>query len=351
MTYPPEIAPEIAKRLGKKLLAVHMEFSGTVHNRIERNGVVVQEQRNLYDENDLVAYMLEEYQNLSRYIAEGSHAFCKGKTIEETMYEHALPRHRMHVIVSLGLNKAFADGDFSHLYRFLAFFIRCCYGCAIHAELIRGEGYSKNTGIDHGTYEELVAACFALMRPDWAKRFFPVELGLVKKSHNTTNRIGSLVAALLHDNAAWKEKAYADGKKFLEGKRAIAERALVSYLCALYDADTETMSDNLETLMRNYRKASWLMMVGGECAPVQLFGYYLMGAFYLDKHDFAKVRRPAGTTWWDDYIDLCLQNPLPAALSEPAIIFPEPLDCFNTAVRWIEQGPPPGTVQLSMDIK
>lgn len=272
--------------------------------------------------------------------------FCKGKTIEETMYRYALTRGNSHVFVSLGLQKTFACGDFSRLYRYLALYVRSYYGCALHAGLLQGDGYAAGTGIDHGTYGDIVPVCFALMRPDWAKCFFPKELGPVKKSHPLDNHAGSLIIGLLHDEAVWKEQAYTKGRKFLEGKRGVAERALVSYLCNLYDGNTDGMSDDLATLMRSYRKATWLMMGSCEEAVVSLFGYYLMGKLYLDESEFAKVRRPSGPGWWDEYVDLCMQDPIPAAWSEPAFTFPEPLGFLNTAVRWIEQGPPPGTVRI-----
>lgn len=351
MPSPLDVKHDIAKQLGKKALAEHLLYSGQVVNRIERGGVVVQEQRRILDENDLVSYLLEQYAAFSQLIAEDADGFCKGKAIHETMYEHALSRHLMYGLIELGKIKAFADGDFRHLYRFIAFFVRYYYGCEIHAELLRKDGYAKGTGIDHGAYNDVVAACFALMRPDWAKCFFPKELGLVKKSHPTINRVAGLIVGLLHDNAAWKEKAYKDAQTFLEGKRAVSDRALVSYLRDLYDGDTGGMSENLEILMANYHKASWLKLPGGESAAISLFGYYLMGKIYLSEQDFAKLRRPAGPGWWDQYIDICLQKPIPAALSEPVVIFPEPLGFLNTAMRWIEQGPPAGAIRLSMDIK
>jgi hypothetical protein len=75
-----------------------------------------------------------------------------------------------------------------------------------------------------------------------------------------------------------------------------------------------------------------------------------MGKLYLSARDFAGLRRPCGTGWRDEYVELCLQDSPHAELCEPPFVFPEPLELFNEALRWIEQGPPPGTIRLALDV-
>ncbi|SHN52212.1 hypothetical protein [Desulfovibrio litoralis] len=339
---------EYMKRFGKKYADIFKNFCGQVLNRIERDGVVIQEQKRVLDEADLIAYLLDEYNQWTQDLQAERYKKCKGRTVEDVMLSHALG-YTNHVFITLGEIKAFTSGDFNQIYRFLGLFTRYYYASNIHNELIHGGGYASGSGIDHGGYGDAVSACFALMRPDWAKCFYPKELGLIKKCHRDTNRIESLVAGILHDNDEWKEKAYKDAQIFLKGKRSVSVHAAISYLCNLYDADTSGMSSNLAVLMKNYHKTPWLTLPGGYSNVISLYGYYLMGKTYLSESDFAKVERPAGSGWWNEYIDVCLQNP-PTALDELPIIFPEPLGFLNEAMRWIEQGPPLGTVRLAMDI-
>lgn len=345
MTDPSEFQLDVSGRLGKKLFTGYMKYCGTVQAYIEG----VQERRTVRSVEELQAWLAEEYVLQLEHIKDGSYAYCRDKSIEEVFLEYALPRWKTHVIYDIGTLKAFETGDFSYLYRALELYVRYYYAGDIYLELCRNKGFAAGTGTDHGTYQDAVMACFALLRPDYAKRFYPKELGLVRRSHPTLNRLGSLVMGLLHDHEAWKEKALKDARKFLQGKRQISERAVISYMANLYDGNAEGMSADLQTLMDNYRRAGWLVL--GEACTISLFGYYLMGKLYLDATTFKRVKRSQGPGWWDEYVDLVLAEPVSPKLKERFMLFTGPLNFLNKAVEAIDLEPPPGSVQISIDIK
>lgn len=349
MSAMPEFKIDIARNLGPAIYKDFLGYIGEVQRQVEREGRVVQERRTAFTPAELTDFLLDEYALHAQNVTAGQLPYCKGKSIEEVFLKYGLPRYNAHVIYSVGIIQALADGDFRHLYRALLLYVRYYYASDIYPELMRNRGFAYGTGIDHSAYQHAVMVCFAIMRPDYAKRFYPKDLGLIKRSHATLKRLGSLIIALLHDDGQWKAQALKDARKYLEGKRQISERAVISYMINLYEGNAAGMSDDLQTLMDNYRKAGWL--IEGEGCRISLYGYYLMAKWYLPPEVFKQVRRPNGPGWWDAYIDLCLQNPLPSELDEPYIIFPKPLAFLNKAIGAIDLDPPPGSVVLSLDIK
>jgi hypothetical protein len=346
----PVFKAEIAERLGKRLLRSYYGYCGRVEEHIERNGTVIQEERRVFTPGEWMAYLLDRRELFIRLREEG-HSAYKDQPLEEVMLEYLCPRYDLPQVMMLGEILTFTTGDFSHLYRFLALCARLEYACDIHMELLRGRGYCKGSGTDHSTYRGGVSACFALLRPDWAKCFFPKALGPVRECHPFSKILGNLVIGLLHDEIAWKKEAFAAARRFLEGKRQISERAAVSCLCNLYEGDVQGMSEDLATLMANYRKTPWLMVPGGEVNAVSLHGLYMMGKLYLEPAAFARLKRPDGPGWWDAFCEVSLDDVRRPELCEPPFSFPEPLSCFNEAIRWIEQGPPPDAIRLDKNIR
>ncbi len=338
---------DVAGRLGKRVFKDFMKYCGEVRRHKPLAG---EEQKVLRSIGELTTYLLDQYATYRQWVAEERYVFCKGRTAEELLLERVL-QYRWHVLTDLGLLQAFATGDFSHLYRGLMLCVRYYYASEIYLELLRGRGYSTDSGVDHGAYEELVLACFALKRPDWARRFFPKELGLVRRAHSTTKHLSNLIIGLLHEQEEWREKAAAAARAYLRGKRQVAERAAISCLLHIYEDDADGMSEDLQILMDTYRRATWLMgAAGGTANTVSLYSLYLMGGYYLSENAFLRVRRPSGPGWWNEYVDLCLWEPLPAGLDKPFVVFPEPLGFFNEALSSIDKEPPPGSVRLALDI-
>lgn len=290
MSHLPEWKVDVAGRLGKRLLNDFMKYCGKVHN-YEKEPIVVQ------NTGDLIAYFLERYEQSRQWVA-GKRAFCKNRTAEEILLATTL-QYQTSILTNLGLLQSFKTGDFSCMYRGLMLCVRYCYASQIYLELLHGRGYSPGSGIDHGAYEELVLGCFALMRPDLAKRFFPKELGLITRSHRTTNHVSSLIAGLLHDHREWKEKSVRNARAYLGGKRQVAERAAISCLLHIHEDDADGVSEDLQILLDNFRKATWLMgPTGGPVNTVSLYGLYLMGKYYMSGDAFLRVRRPSGPGWW-----------------------------------------------------
>ena len=343
-----EFKVNVAGNLGKKYYKEYMTHAFLLQSRIERNGQVIQEERAGYTPQDLMNYWVEKFYENAVWLRERPDNFNGGLNAEDLFIQHVISRIHVGRVYVNGTLNSFLTGDFSYLYRSLMMYVRCYYASDIYYETQRGKGFASGTGTDHGTYFDAVIACFALKRPDYARRFFPRELGLVTRSHVTLNRVGSLIVGLLYDDDAWKEKALQDARKYLQGKRQISESAVVSYLVGLYEGNTASMSENLQLLMDNYRKATWLVM--GDACRLSLYGFYLMAKLFLPENLFQQVQRPKGPGWWDEYVDLCLQNPLPASIDAPYITFPEPLDFMQEFLEAIDKGLEPESIILSLDI-
>lgn len=345
----PQFILDVKENPGKRVYKNFLDYTAVPEAGIARGGEIIHEKRQAHCVQDFIDYLYEKYDHFAEKIKEDRLEYCKNKNLEELFLERALPRWYSHVIYDLGMVQTFATGDFRELYKALDLYVRYYYASEIYLELTRGEGFASGCGTDHGTYQNVVTACFALMRPDYARRFYPEKLGLIRRSHIFVNRLGSLTMALLYDNDEWKEKALKDAHKYLQAKRSTSERAVVSYMINLYEENADGMSENLQELMDNYRKAGWLMI--GEGCRLALYGYYLMAKFYLPENVFMRVKRPQGPGWWDEYIDMCLHGALPDMLDKPFIKFPGRLGFINEALRAIDKEPPEGSVIVAVDIK
>jgi hypothetical protein len=284
---------------------------------------------------EVIAYLVRHYEWACRVTGENRFA---GRSTEDIFFRCL--GYRI-LFKPLGLILALRDGDFGHLYRATQAEARLEYA-KLYWELRNGEGFGSRSGVGHATYSIYVTYCLACKRPDLARRFYPRELGLVS-GKIPLSRLDNLIIGMMHDNGQWKKNALQDAKRWINGKRGVSQEAAVQYMIHLYENSAKGMSEMLALLMKLFHRTPWLI---GEESADALHAFYLTAKLYCDYEAFRQIKRPSGPGWWDEYVDLCLCDPMPADLDEPFIIFPEPIAFLNEALRFIEQPYPAAAFPL-----
>lgn len=172
-------------------------------------------------------------------------------------------------------------------------YVRCYYGSDIYYETQR-KGFASGTGTDQGHRISMaVIACFALAnRPDYARRFFPRELGLVTRSHVTLNRVGSLIVGLLYDDDVWRKKCCRMLASICRKTPDKRECCCKLFGRTVWMATPPVWVKTCNWLADNYRKATWLVM--GDACRLSLYGFYLMAKLFLPENLFSRYSVPRG---------------------------------------------------------
>lgn len=201
---------------------------------------------------------------------------------------------------TLGLYEAFEKQEMSHLLNVL-------YQTSRHSAINLGGGAS---GYDHCINFFGVINAFAANDTTLVNALLPKGLGESKNGHKFMVLGTNLMFSIWHKDVALLEKTKLVAVRYLSGKRTLLEKAILDYLIALAEIDTDAISVNLKNVCLATRKNQ------GESKLSKLFcrnahGLYHFAHFVLPDEIFKKIELPNDEGFIEEYAQWNMENDFP----------------------------------------
>lgn len=167
-----------------------------------------------------------------------------------------------------------------------------------------------NGGYDHsGRFWELLDA-MACMEDTVISRILPEESELASNGYPMyVHGTNLLLCLMYHDGQNQRydqEKVIAGAEKFVNAKKPLWEKSVISFLLCLTEKNTEGMSKELQTVCESYGRQAIAKYKKLQC--LNAYGLVVLAKRFLSEEEFAKIVLPKHQNFSTGYIKWRLER-------------------------------------------
>lgn len=165
--------------------------------------------------------------------------------------------------------------------------------------------HQLESGTDHSIFLKDVILCYAGNNIDLVDSYFPIGSELSSNGHRFNVTGTNLILAIRDPDL--RNEAMRQVKSYLDKKNPQFDTSIILTLYGILIQDNELITENINLVIKNHKKSSWLHSFNndiGKFLPFIAYGLYAIAYKFLDRNIFDQIILNNNRILWEEFINL-----------------------------------------------